>query len=204
MYPAAEQASSEAWGGAVPPKGLGELLVERNDIQQADVEKALQIQKSVGGRLGPLLVRIGAISEDLLLQRLAEQHGALYLRNTEDFPDSLEVYQFMSESPIKLEWFLDNAVLMWSRDDTLFCIARDILDHALLETLNYFHPGEPVTFCLAAGHQNDRLLDFIEKERAIENLYSGDSARQLREMAEEAPVIELVNNLLSQAVDLGA
>ncbi len=204
MYPAAEQTSGETWAGAIPGKSLGELLVERSDVQRADVEKALQIQKSVGGRLGPLLVRIGAISEDLLLQRLAEQQDALYLRNTEDFPDSLEVYQFMSESPIKLEWFLDNEVLMWRRDEVLSCIARDILDHALLEALNYFYPGEPVTFCLAAGHQIDRLLDFIEKERAIENLYSRDSAKQLREMAEEAPVIELVNNLLSQAVDLGA
>ena len=61
-----------------------------------------------------------------------------------------------------------------------------------------------MTFCLAANHQIDRLLDFVRKERAIEHLYSGDSAKQLRELAEEAPIIELVNNLLSQAVDLSA
>ena len=200
----AEPASGGAWEAVASGKHLEELLVERNDVQQADVDKALQIQKSVGGRLGALLVRTGAISEDLLLQRLAEHQGAVYLRNAEELPDSLEVYQFMSESPVRLEWFLDNAVLMWSQDEELFCIARDILDHALLETLDYFYPSQPVTFCLAANHQIDRLLDFVKKERAIESLYSGDSARHLREMAEEAPIIELVNNLLSQAVDLGA
>ena len=200
----AEPASGGAWEAVASGKRLEELLVERNDVQQADVDKALQIQKSVGGRLGALLVRTGAISEDLLLQRLAEHQGAVYLRNAEELPDSLEVYQFMSESPVRLEWFLDNAVLMWSQDEELFCIARDILDHALLETLDYFYPSQPVTFCLAANHQIDRLLDFVKKERAIESLYSGDSARHLREMAEEAPIIELVNNLLSQAVDLGA
>ena len=208
MQQLAEDASGVTPGG-VPEgtasgKRLGELLVERNDVRPADIEKTLQIQKSVGGRLGALLVRTGAISEDLLLQRLAEQQGAAYLRDAEELPDSLDVYRFMSESPIKLEWFLDNAVLMWSRDGELCCIARDVQDHALLETLNYFHPGRPVTFCLAANHQIDRLLDFVKKERAIENLYSSDSARQLREMAEEAPIIELVNNLLSQAVDLSA
>ena len=183
---------------------LGELLIANNDVQPADIEKARQIQKSVGGRLGPLLVRTGAISEDVLLARLAEHLGAVHLRNADDLPDSLEMYQFLAESPIKLEWFLDNAVLMWSRGEEVFCLARDIRDHALLEALNYFYPGQPVTFCLAAGHQIDRLLDFVKKERAIESLYSGDSARHLREMAEEAPIIELVNNLLSQAVDLGA
>ena len=196
--------SGQAGGTTASAQRLGELLVARNDIQPADLERARQIQKSVGGRLGALLVRTGAISEDLLLQRLAEQRDAIYLRNAEDLPDSLEVYQFISKAPIKLEWFLDNAVLMWSRDEELCCIARDTTDHALLETLNYFYPGRTVSFCLAPGHQIDRLLDFVRKERAIESLYSGDSARHLREMAEEAPIIELVNNLLSQAVDLGA
>ena len=190
--------------GSVSWPNLGELLVARNDVQPSDIEKALQIQKSVGGRLGPLLVRTGAVSEDVLLLRLADLLDAVYLRNADDLPDSLEMYQFLSESPVKLEWFLDNAVLMWSREDTLFCLARDIQDHALLEALNYFYPGRPVTFCLAPNHQIDRLLDFVRKERAIESLYSGDGARHLREMAEEAPIIEFVNNLLSQAVDLGA
>ena len=204
MHKGSEPAAGGTWTGAASAKRLDELLIERNDVQQADIDKALQIQRSVGGRLGTLLVRTGAISEDLLLQRLAEQQGAVYLRSAEELPDSLDVYQFLSESPIKLEWFLDHAVLMWKQEEALFCIARDILDHALLATLNYFYPGEPVTFCLAANHQIDRLLDFVKKERAIESLYSGDSAKQLREMAEEAPIIELVNNLLSQAVDLSA
>ena len=194
----------EARERTVSWRHLGELLVARSDVQPSDIEKALQIQKSVGGRLGPLLVRTGAVSEDVLLLRLAELLDAAYLRNAEDLPDSLEMYQFLSESSIKLEWFLDNALLMWSRGEELFCLARDIQDHALLEALNYFFPGRPVTFCLAANHQIDRLLDFVRKERAIESLYSGDSARHLREMAEEAPIIEFVNNLLSQAVDLGA
>ncbi|MCY4468753.1 MAG: hypothetical protein OXC08_08510, partial [Thiotrichales bacterium] len=192
----------EARERTVSWRDLGELLVARGDVHPPDIEKALQIRKSVGGRLGPLLVRTGAVSEDVLLLRLAELLDAVYLRDAEDLPDSLEMYQFLSGSPIKLEWFLDNAVLMWSRGEELCCLARDIQDHALLEALNYFFPGRPVSFCLAANHQIDRLLDFVRKERAIESLYSGDSARHLREMAEEAPIIEFVNNLLSQAVDL--
>ena len=205
MRQASEKTPGEAWEeGAVSAKSLGDLLVERNDVRPADMDKALQIQRSVGGRLGPLLVRTGAISEDLLLRRLAEQQGAAYLQDSEDLPDSLDVYRFLSESPIKLEWFIDHAVVMWSRDGEIFCLARDVQDRVLLETLNYFHPGRPVTFCLAPNHQIDRLLDFVKKERAIEDLYSSNSVRQLREMAEEAPIIELVNNLLSQAVDLSA
>ena len=141
----------------------------------------------MGGRFGPLLVRTGAISEYVLLLRLAERLDAVYLRNAKDLPDGMEVYQFLSVSPIKLEWFLDNAVLMWGRDEELCHLARDIQDHARLEALTHFYHGQPVTFYLAANHQIDCQLDFVRKERAIENLYSGDSARHLREMAEVAP-----------------
>ena len=183
---------------------LGELLVARNQVDPADVERAVKIQQQVGGRLGALLVRVGAISEDLLLKTLEERLDAVYLRNAEELPDSLHVYQFMVASLIKLDWLLDRAVLLWRADDSLQCLARDPQDQHLLGTLSYFYPGEPVAFYLAANHQIDRLVDFVRKERAIENLFAGGDAKQLREMAEEAPVIELVNNLLGQAVDLDA
>ncbi len=183
---------------------LGELLVARGHVRMADVETALQIQEAGGGRIGALLVRTGALSEDLLLRTLSEQLGATYLVDGSDFPDSLSMYQFMSDSPIRMDWFLDHGVLMWGDDENLYCIARDIVDPSLSETIEYFYAGRSVDLCLAANHQIDRLVDFVRKERAIERLFASDDVRQLREMAEEAPVIELVNNLLSQAVDLNA
>ena len=188
-------------------KRLGEMLVERNAVQRADIDRALQIQRTVGGRLGSLLVRTGAISEDMLLRTLAEQIGALYLADTEDLPDPLDMYRFMSASPIQLTWFLDNAVLMWQQDEEIYCLARDIPDHTVSETLEYFYQtadaAPPIRFCLTANHHLDRALDNVRNHRAMEELFSGE-AQQLRDLAEQAPVIELVNNLLSQAVDLGA
>ncbi len=191
---------------------LGEMLVERNAAQQADIDRALQIQRTVGGRLGTLLVRTGTISEDMLLRTLAEQIGALYLAEAEDLPDTLDMYRFMSASPIKLTWFLDNAVLMWQQNENVYCLARDIPDHTVAQTLEYFYQtanasagaAPRIRFCLTANHHLDRALDSVRKERAMEELFSGDEAQQLRDLAEQAPVIELVNNLLSQAVDLGA
>ena len=168
------------------------------------MDKVLEIQSSIGGELDGLLVRTGTISEDLLLLRLAELQGAVYLRDPEDLPDGTEVYRFISESPIKQEWFLDNGVLMWRQDGGLFCIARDILDHGLLATLTYFYPGESVKLCLTANHQIDRLFDLVKRERDAENLSAGDGARTLWEMAEQAPVIEFVNKLFAQAIDLKA
>ena len=186
-------------------RSLGELLVERDAVAPADLEKAQQIQRTVGGRLGALLVANGAVSEDVVLRTWAEQLGVRYLREDDELPDELAVFRFMSDAPIKLDWCLDGAVLLWRGEDgTLCCLARDVEDRALLETLGYFYPGEHIAFHIAANHHIDRLVDYVRKERAMADLFSGDSAKLLREMAEEAPIIELVNNLLSQAVDLEA
>ena len=195
-----ERVSDAAAPGGYSGQRLAELLVERNDVLQTDMDKALQIQRSIGGRLDAVLLRTGTISEDLLLQRVAEIQGAEYLRNAEELPGKKDVYEFISEAPIKREWFLDNGVLMWRRNGQLFCIARDIMDHGVLAVLSYFYPDEPVKYCLATGHQIDHLLEFVKKERDSQTPYVGDNTKQLTEMAEEAPIIEFVNNLLAQAV----
>ena len=200
MSKSLERVSDVASPGSYSGKRLAELLVERNDVQQADMDKALQIQRSIGGRLDAVLLRTGTISEDLLLQRIAEIQGAVYLRNAEDLPDKRDVYQFISESPIKREWFLDNGVLIWRQNSQLFCIARDTMDHGVLAALGYFYPDEPVKYCLATGHQIDHLLEFVKKEGDSQAPYVVDDTKQLTELAEEAPIIEFVNNLLAQAV----
>ena len=184
---------------------FGDLLLARGVVQAADLERARQIRQSAGGDLGALLVGMGALSEDALLTHLAEHLGVAYLRDDDQLPDHQSVYRHMAAASIKLDWLLDNEVLLWpGEDDSLCCLARDIQRPVLLETLNHFHPDQRLTFHLAANHHLDRLLDYVRKERQMESLFSGDDMKRLRELAEEAPIIALVNNLLAQAVDMGA
>ncbi len=186
---------------------IGEILVDEGVLQSADLEKALQLQKSVGGRIGGLLVRTGAVSEDALLQALSQQLSYALLGFGENhLPDDIRVYEFLLESDIEFDWFLDQSIVLWKLDDeTLGCLAKDPFDNLIRETLRYFYGDTTVKFFLCRNHDLDRLLNFVSRERAVESLFSGsDSEKQLKELAEEAPVIELVNNVISQAVDVGA
>src|SRR4030043_310568 len=54
---------------------VGELLVKKNYITTEQLQKALEEQKSGGGRLGSSLVRLGYAKEDTLLSFLSEQYG---------------------------------------------------------------------------------------------------------------------------------
>ena len=54
---------------------LGQILVARGAVRAADLERTLELQRSVEGRIGSLLIRTGALSEDQLLDALSDQLG---------------------------------------------------------------------------------------------------------------------------------
>lgn len=60
-------------------KQLGELLVERNVITQAQLEKALAVQREKGGLFGEILVELKFAREEDIAQALTAQYGFPYL-----------------------------------------------------------------------------------------------------------------------------
>lgn len=56
-------------------KKLGELLVEAGLITPGQLQEALRYQKAAGGRMGSNLVAMGIITEDSLMDFLAQQTG---------------------------------------------------------------------------------------------------------------------------------
>lgn len=55
---------------------LGELLVERGFLERSDLDRALQLQRVLGGRLGVNLLDLALVSEDDLLSTLGRQFGS--------------------------------------------------------------------------------------------------------------------------------
>ena len=60
-------------------KQLGELLLEKGIINEAQLEKALKIQKEKGGLIGQILVMLGYAKEEEIAQVLTVQYGFPYL-----------------------------------------------------------------------------------------------------------------------------
>lgn len=60
-------------------KQLGELLVERGIITEAQLDKALKLQKEKGGLIGQVLVFLGYVKEEEIAQALTVQYGFPYL-----------------------------------------------------------------------------------------------------------------------------
>ena len=54
-------------------KKLGEILVEGGKASEEDVRRALDLQQQVGGRVGRLLVAMGIVAEEVLVEALSKQ-----------------------------------------------------------------------------------------------------------------------------------
>jgi general secretion pathway protein E len=181
---------------------LGEILIERKLISTEDLERALELQKERGDKIGKTLVDMGFIAMRDVLAALAEQWDVPLV--TIDGPPAMS-----AETEALAPRFLRQyRCLPFSRDDHTVTLAMaDPLD---VETIAAVRSctGLKVKGVLAAEQE---ILDAIDK-------YYGETARgdteidasgaeasedleHLRDMASEAPVIRLVNAIIALAVE---
>lgn len=190
---------------------LGEILIERQIVSAADISKALAFQEQFGGRIGSVLVRLGALSEETLIATLADQLGMPVLQGRE-WPENGEaIRSALDFSNFALSWWQNNGVAAWVRPSEesegsacapLLVVARDPLDPVVNEALERGLAERAWEWRLAQTQDVDRLLEMCTTKRSSGDAsWDDEDVSHLRELAEEAPVIELVNNILAQAMD---
>lgn len=180
---------------------LGEMLISANLISEQDVQRALEFQARFGGELGGVLIRMGALSEDSLLTILSKQLNLPLLPSREIPLDVSVILDTIEKSGIEKDWWLDQEVVAWEMEGTLYTIARNPLDDTLHEVFFNTFPERRVIWYIARNQDLDRLLDSLAKAHLGGGGFHQDDVSILKELAEGAPVVEFVNNMLSQAID---
>jgi general secretion pathway protein E len=180
---------------------LGEMLIERRLITSEDLDRALELQRERGDKLGKTLVDMGFIAMRDVLAVLSEQLAIpLYAI---DGPPAL-IPETEALSPRFLRQF---RCLPVAFDDQVLTLAMgDPLDFETIAAVRNT-TGLPVTPVLAPEAEILDAIDrwFGDKARAeteaIEGGTASEDLEQLRDMASEAPVIRLVNAIIAQAVE---
>ncbi|MBA4344753.1 MAG: type II secretion system protein [Methylibium sp.] len=190
------QAQQEQTG---QPMRLGELLLAKGIVKHADVEQALNFQRERSGKLGTVLVRIGALSEQALYEALAQQLACSLL--TEADLDQEALRAALVEPHLPGRWLLSRRVLCWLGLDGAWHFASDDVQDPDV--------GEALAALPVIGRPIWHFILPAELDRATAALRDGStgteqSAQSLRALAEDAPVIALVNNLLAQAIEARA
>jgi general secretion pathway protein E len=186
-----------------PP--LGQILLQRGAIGESDLAKALSFQAGYGGHLGAILIRIGAVSEDAILDALSTQLGLEVMANERMPQDPATYAAAIKASNLDSEWWIDQAALVWEGEQGIMhCISRDPLEPSLQEALLSAFPNNEIRWWLIRSRELDFMIDLVRRELMSGGRDIDGDVALLRELAEEAPVVELVSNVMSQAVNEAA
>ncbi len=182
---------------------IGEILLEEGALSQRDIDAALRYQKEVGGLFGQALLRLGAVSEEGLLAALSRQLG-LPLITSADLPgESAPFLDAASTLGLSLRWLLTHDCVIWFDGGTedgrvLNVLARNPMEPPLQEGIARAWTG-PAVFHLGSNRVLDSALA-LARAKGSADAYEGDDAARLRELAEEAPVIDFVNGVFEDAL----
>jgi general secretion pathway protein E len=181
---------------------LGEILIERKLLTPEDLDRALELQKERGEKIGKVLVDLGFVAARDVLTALSDQL-AIPVVTFEERPevspetDSLPP-RFMRQFKCLPVSFHDHTVRLAMADPLDFETISAVRSCTGLKV-------EPV---LGAEQE---ILDAIdryygeaartESEAAEEGVLANEDLEHLRDMASEAPVIRLVNGMIAQAVE---
>jgi general secretion pathway protein E len=180
------------------------MLIARRLIEAEDLERALELQKERGDKLGKILVDMGFIAARDVLAALSDQLAVpLVTLDAAAPPPAAPELEGLSARFMRQCRFVPLAV----HGSTLTLAMADPLDFDTIAAVGSF-TGLKIETALAAEQE---VVDAIDK-------HYGESARQsfdaevgaaqanedlehLRDMASEAPVIRLVNAMIAQAIE---
>ncbi|HEY7788300.1 MAG TPA: type II secretion system ATPase GspE [Casimicrobiaceae bacterium] len=192
-------------------KRLGEILIERGKLDQANLDRALRLQAESGERIGALLVTLGHCAQRDVAEALASQL-ALPLVDANGYPEFPILEERVSAR------FLREARALPVRED------EAELGLAMADPTDAYTIG---AFEMVTGRTVRPMVAIpTDLEAALERLYgAGRSAvgqligdvetrtdeltfdadvQQLKDLASEAPVIRLVSLLITNALDMRA
>src|SRR5262249_49782418 len=105
------------------------------------------------------------------------------------------------ESGLPADWWVDQDALPWMEDGVLWVAAKDPLMTDLQEFVHASFGDIPIRWALIASQALERAGERVRHQERSSNGSPSDEVSHLRELAEEAPVIELVSSLITQAFE---
>lgn len=193
---------------------LGQLMLQEGIITREDLARTLEYNPPGRKRIGQKALELGFISEQDLLKALSLQCNIPVIK-FEQFPESPPVIPSVRASFVKQYQFYPISL----EDGTLTIAISDPLNSYLIDDLalttglmvNIFLASESdilkahETYLGEGASEMEMIIDdMAEEELDLLADKVEDNIDALRDMAQEAPVIKLVNLIISRAVEKGA
>ena len=188
-------------------RSFGAFLVEGKMLDELGVRRAQRAVSQSGERFDVVLIRLGLLTDTLLAKALADFCG-LGLVFGHDFPEAA-----LLTDKLQFAFLKANRILPIGDDpDQVRVAVADPFNHETIGALAFLF-DRPINISLAAEGDIDRAIvrlytgaagkqepDATAAPHAAEQA-NEDDVRRLEDMASEAPVIRLVQDLIVRGVD---
>lgn len=184
--------------------GLEAALQRSGKVSAEELRNVRRVSLEKGERLERMLVDLGFLSEDDLLPILSAYHGVEQI-SAADVPDSPPVVEGLG-----LEYMRASRILPIKVDgETLTLAMADTGDRAVMEAVEQVTGLRVAPVLIRARDLQERfeaIFGGIESAEGADDSFEvlhedEESVEHLRDMASEAPVIRMVNQILSRAVE---
>ncbi|MFQ5719463.1 MAG: type IV-A pilus assembly ATPase PilB [Acidobacteriota bacterium] len=198
---------------------LGWMLVNANIITESQLEETLEYQKVNGGKLGFNLVKLGCCTEEEITQCLSQQYGvpSINLRHFEVDDEVCKLipaevsqkYMIMpvSRTGATLTIAMVDPTNVFAMDDIKFMTGYNVepvvaSEMAIKETIEKYYGSSHAL-------ELKKVMDEMSASNSAEELEVLDEEedldlRTLEQASEEAPVVKLVNIILTDSIKRGA
>ena len=190
------------------PRRLGEILIARGKLDHANLERALRLQEGESReKLGVLLGRLGIVSARDLADALSEQLG-LPIAKAADYPELP-----LLEEQISYRFLRDvKALPLRESDEGVVVAMADPLDEFAKNSMAMVC-GKNIVPVLANTTELEAALERLygagksSMGQIVDNIATRDEEQDfgdvehLKDLASEAPVVRLVNLLITHALE---
>ncbi len=186
---------------------LTAFLSERGVLDDLALHRAQRAQRQSGERFDLVLTRLGLVPEAELARLLADFLG-LPLVEPKDLPE----FPLLADR-LQLQFLMNNRIIpVVETGDTVLLATADPFNTDPVAAVGYLL-GRPVAHCIMAAGDIERALERLygrgaataaDAGPAASEQASEDDVRRLEDMASEAPVIRLVHELITRAVEAQA
>jgi len=197
---------------------LGDLLVAEGLINQEQLQRALLAQKGTAEKLGSLLVRLNLVDEDKLVGFLSKQYGipSVTLSQLDIDPDVLKLVpaQMARKYEIVPVERKGNVLTLAMADPTNVFALDDVTFLTNLQVQPSVAPQGAIRKAIERNYDIQmsaigEVISELEGEVGdVEVLDEDEGAKvdifELKESADEAPIVKLVNMVLVDAIRRGA
>jgi len=197
---------------------LGEMLIKAGLLTPQRLQEALEYQKANGGKLGLNLVKMGYVKEEDLTKILSQQYGVPSIHLGKIDLDEAVVKLIPSEVAQKylimpvartgatLTIAMVDPTNVFAMDDIKFMTGYNVepvvasevsIKEAIDRYYGSIHALELKKVMDEMAHEEEQNLEVLEEEEEVD-------LAKLEASSEEAPVVRLVNLILTDSIKRGA